>query len=75
MRASSLGGVIVVFFHLRASRVDIFSFIRCNFHKHTAVLAKINFWFYTVVDRFRKVLTFKAKISFGFYFVTELHGL
>ena len=58
-----------------ANWADIFSLIRCNFHKHTAVLAEIVFWFYTIADRFRKVLTFKAKILFGFYFVTELHGL
>ena len=58
-----------------ANRAVIISFIRGNFHKHTAVLAKRDFWFYTIVDRFRKVLTFKAKILFGFYFVTELRGL
>ena len=52
-----------------ANRADIFSFLRGNFHKHRlAVLAKIDLWFYTIVDRFRKVL-------FGFYFVTELRGL
>ena len=59
-----------------ANRADIFSFLRGNFHKHRlAVLAKIDLWFYTIVDRFRKVLTFKGKILFGFYFVTELRGL